>query len=168
MITNRLGGFAVTGPLILSLIACGSPDGQRPDVSAITSEVEAAVGSFFQAMNAHDGDAVIGHYVGPENFLYAGITNVAVDWETWSGQVQAWYRANSDVEFTHELMSIQVVAPTVAVATVRGSSSEAEALLWTQVWAKDAETGRWLITTEHESWPECVDPPRPHVGTNGE
>lgn len=168
MTTNRLGGFALTGPLLVALAACGAAPQESLDVGQVTSEVEAAVGSLFDAMNAHDGEGVIAHYAGPENFLYAGITNVAVDWDTWSGQVQTWYRMNPEIAFTHELVSIQVVAPTVAVATVRGSSTEAEALLWTQVWAKDAETGAWLITTEHESWPQCVEAPRPHMGTTGE
>jgi ketosteroid isomerase-like protein len=153
--------------MIAALGACSAPTSQEIDVPQVTTEVEAAVASLFEAMSAGDGDAVMAHYIGEGNFLYAGVTRVATDWEAWSGQVKMWYRANAEVTFEHQLLSLQVLAPTVAVTAIQGSSTEAEFLLWTQTWVKDDATGRWLVAAEHESWPECVDPPRAHPGTTG-
>jgi hypothetical protein len=64
------------------------------------------------------------------------------------------------------VLFVQVLSPTVAVATLRGSSTEANALFWTEVLQK-SEDGRWLITYEHESWPDCSTPRGPHIGTEG-
>ena len=68
--------------------------------------------------------------------------------------------------FEQELLSIQILTPTVAVAALRGHSTEAEALFWTEVLQK-GEDGRWLITYEHESWPGCSVPTGAHMGTEG-
>lgn len=153
-------------PLILVLGACDPQSAQDLDVPQVTAEVEGAVASLFEAMNAGDVDAVLDHYMGDGNFLFAGVTRVLTDREAWSERVQLWYRVNDEVTFEHQLLSLQVLAPTVAVTAIQGGSTEAEFLLWTQTWVKDA-TGRWLIAAEHESWPECVDPPRAHPGTTG-
>ena len=167
MRANRMGRIAAAGVLALGVAACGNPAAQELDVAGITEEVEGAVASLFEAMNSGDGEAVMAHYQGVGNFLYAGITRTAADFENWSAQARAWYASHPDVEFEHQLLSLQVMAPTVAVTAVQGSSTEAEFLLWTHVWVKDDATGRWLITSEHESWPDCVDPPRAHPGTTG-
>ena len=100
-------------------------------------------------------------------FFYLGCTDILFGWETFSARVGPYYANNTDVTFQQELLSVQILSPTVAVAAVRGSSTEAEALFWTEA-LQQGEDGRWLITYEHESWPGCPVPRGPHLGTGEE
>jgi hypothetical protein len=78
-------------------------------------------------------------------------------WDFFSTLVAPYYRAATDVTFQREILQIQLVGTDVAVVTLRGSSSEAPALFWTQVLVRE-EGGAWLIAHEHESWPGCDEP----------
>jgi uncharacterized protein (TIGR02246 family) len=151
--------------MVATLAACQQPpqptaeltDDQR---TAIASEVTATVDEVFEAMNRHDAEAVMRHYVQSNDFSYAGVTDVKIGYEIFSRVVSPWYVANPEVSFEHEMVQTTVLSPTTAVALVRGKSSVSESLLWTQVYVK--QDGRWLIAHEHESWPMCVEAPQPH------
>lgn len=133
---------------------------------ALTEEVEATLQGLTEAMNAHDPDLVFSFYRQDESFYYLGCTSVLFGWGTFSSRVRPFYQTRSDLTFQREILSIQILEPTVAVAALRGSSSEAEHLFWTQILQKGPD-GRWRVTHEHESWPGCPVPRGPHMGTEG-
>ena len=157
--------------LLLSFFpaACapGSGSLSQEDVAAITQEVTEAVAGLTEAMNAHDPDRVFAFYRQDEEFFYLGCTSPMVGWGTFSPRVASYYLAAGEVRFDREVVWTQVLSPDVAVVSLKGSSTEAPALFWTEVLQKGAN-GRWLVTYEHESWPGCPVPRGPHMGTEGE
>jgi ketosteroid isomerase-like protein len=150
------------------LFACTAPPpaGEDYDEAAIVRAVTEAMDGLTEAMNSHDPDQVFSYYRQDESFFYLGCTDILFGWETFATRVAPFYQFNSEVTFQRELLSIQVLSPTTAVAALRGSSSEAPVLFWTEVLQKN-DAGRWLITYEHESWPGCSAPRGPHMGTEG-
>lgn len=132
--------------------------------AALEAEVAQALTGLTEAMNARDPEAVFAFYRQDESFYYLGCTSVLFGWQTFSSRVRPYYSTRTDLDFQREILSVQILHPTVAVAALRGSSSEAEALFWTHVLQK-GENGRWLVTYEHESWPGCPTPRGPHLGT---
>ncbi|MFO8175610.1 MAG: nuclear transport factor 2 family protein [Longimicrobiales bacterium] len=132
--------------------------------ATVKAEVAEALTGLTEAMNARDPEAVFAFYRQDESFYYLGCTSVLFGWQTFSSRVRPYYSTRTDLGIQREILWIQVLHPTVAVAALRGSSSEAEALFWTQVLRK-GEDGRWLVTYEHESWPGCPTPRGPHLGT---
>lgn len=172
-----------TGPQNLFLLAillggCVEDPSSRPDASvpaasgvevdelALIEEVEETLAGLTEAMNAHDPERIFNFYRQDESFFFLGCTDVLFGWGTFATRVRPYYQANTDVSFQKEILSIQILSPTVAVAAMRGNSTEAEALFWTEVLQKGAD-GRWLITYEHESWPDCRMTRGPHMGTGG-
>lgn len=137
------------------------------DKVAVTEEVMETLAGLTEAMNAHDPERIFSFYRQDPSFLYVGCTSTLFGWDSFAPRVGSYYSTLSpDVTFQQEVLNVQVLAPNVAVATMRGSSTEAEALFWTEVLQR-AEDGRWLITYEHESWPDCRTPQAPHMGTEG-
>jgi ketosteroid isomerase-like protein len=136
------------------------------EVSALELEVADVVNGLTEAMNAHDSEQVFSFYRQDESFFYLGCTDVLFGWGTFSSRVGPYYANNPDVTFQRDLLTIQILSPSTAVVALRGSSTEAEALFWTEV-LKKGEDGGWLITYEHESWPDCSTPRGPHMGTEG-
>jgi len=133
----------------------------------LRAEVAETLSALTEAMNSHDPDAVFSFYRQDETFYYLGCTSVLFGWSTFSSRTRPYYENQTDVTFERELLFTQILEPTVAVAALRGSSTEADALFWTQVLQKN-EDGQWLVTYEHESWPGCPAPRGPHMGTTGE
>jgi ketosteroid isomerase-like protein len=154
---------------VLVMAACASGSDASPsfDEASLVEEVRETLTGLTEAMNAHDPDLVFSFYRQDPSFFYLGCTDVLFGWDTFASRVGPYYRMNTDVTFQQEILNIQILSPTVAVAAMRGSSTEAPALFWTEVLQED-ETGRWLITHEHESWPGCSVPRGPHMGTQGE
>jgi ketosteroid isomerase-like protein len=136
------------------------------DETALIEEVLETLAGLTEAMNAHDPDEVFRFYRQTDDFFYLGCTDILYGWGTFAVRVEPYYTFNTDVSFEKEVLSVQILSPTVAVAALRGSSTEAEALFWTEVLQK-GEDGRWLITHEHESWPGCPVPRGAHMGTTG-
>lgn len=136
-------------------------DAQR---QAIAQEVEETLGRLTEAMNAHDPEAVLGFYRHSEEFVYLGCTDFLLGFDTFSTRVGPYYPAHPEVTFHQEVVRTQVLSPTVAVVALRGGSSAAEALFWTEVLIR-SDDGRWLVSYEHESWPGCPPPSGPHVLT---
>lgn len=115
-------------------------------------------------MNAHDGQAVLAHYVQSDEFTYVGLTDMAVGFQPFARRVTPWYMANQDITFDHEIVRTQVLAFDVALVTMRGSSTDIPALTWTQVHVRGND-GAWKILHEHESWGEtAMDRPHPMTG----
>lgn len=156
--------------LILLPASCGA-GGPAPlsegEVTAITEEVTEAMAGLTEAMNFHDPDRVFAFYRQDEEFVYLGCTSTMLGWSTFSPRVASYYRSAEEVTFEREIITIQVLSADVAVVAMRGSSTEAPALFWTEVLQK-GEDGRWLVTYEHESWPGCSAPRGPHLGTEGD
>jgi len=136
------------------------------DEAAIVKEVVETLNGLTEAMNAHDPEKVFSFYRQDESFFYLGCTSTLAGWDTFATRVGSYYTFSTDVTFEQTILSVQALSPTVAVAALAGSSTEANALFWTQVLQK-SEDGRWLITHEHESWPGCAEPKGPHAGTEG-
>jgi ketosteroid isomerase-like protein len=154
--------------LVLALSACsvGPSSDADFDEAVLTQEVTEALNSLTAAMNAHDPDQVFTHYRQDESFFFLGCTDVLPGWGTFASRVGPFYTFETEVTFQREILSVQILSPTTAVAALRGSSTEVEALFWTEVLQK-GDDGRWLITYEHESWPDCSTPRPPHMGTEG-
>lgn len=129
----------------------------------ITAEVEETLAGLTEAMNAHDSKRVFGFFRQSEDFLYLGCTDYLFGFEAFSVRVGPYYDNNPEVTFHQEVVQVQVLSPTVAVAALRGGSTEAEALFWTEVLVK--EGGKWVITHEHESWAGCSPPSAAHPFT---
>ena len=137
--------------------AAGLTDSQR---AALASEVSETVDQVFEAMNNHDAERLMSHYLQSDDFAYAGVTDFKLGYDIFSRVMSPWYVANPDVSFEHEIAQTTVLSPTTAVVLVRGKSTVSASLLWTQVYVK--QDGKWLIAHEHESWPMCVEAPQPH------
>jgi hypothetical protein len=133
---------------------------------ALEVEVRETLSDLTEAMNSHDPDRVMAYFRQSEEFLYLGCTYFMVGWKTFSPRVWSYHVANPEVVFHQEVVGVQVLSPTVAVAALQGGSTEAEALFWTEVLVK--EDGAWLVAYEHESWPGCSPPPTPHPFTTME
>jgi hypothetical protein len=157
-------GACTQAPEPITLVE-GSPLSPE-DVSSLETEVANALEGLTEAMNAHDPELVFSFYRQDESFFYLGCTDVLFGWGTFSSRVGPYYANNPDVTFQRELLTLEILSPSTAVAALRGSSTEAEALFWTEV-LKKGEDGGWLITYEHESWPDCSTPRGPHMGTEG-
>jgi ketosteroid isomerase-like protein len=132
---------------------------------SVEVRVREAVSAFTEAMNGEEPDSILSFYAGTEAFVYVGCTDPIFGWEAFSARVGAYYASRPDLVFEREILEVQVASPTMAVVTLRGSSSEADHLFWTQVLRRN-EYGRWLIVHEHESWPGCPDPPALHPTGN--
>jgi ketosteroid isomerase-like protein len=152
-------------PLALVIGGCAPPPASLSDAdrAAVVAEVTAALSELTAAMNAHDSEGVIRFYPEDPSFLYLGCTDFITGGATFRRMVAPYYGPGNEVSFEQQIVSVQVLSPTAAVASQRGSSSEAEALFWTQVLVK--KDGRWVITYEHESWPDCSPPSAPHPFT---
>lgn len=146
---------------VAALGACQSGRGvDDVERTAITQEIRTTVNDLYAAMNAHETDRLLAHYLNSGEMLYVGVGDSMVGWEMFSSLTRTWYQTHPDVTFQHELLHVQVLAPDVATVTVKGSSSEAPYLMWTRTMV--LRDGQWLIALEHESWPGA-DPPRaPH------
>jgi uncharacterized protein (TIGR02246 family) len=127
---------------------------------AITAEVTAAIEDLYAAMNAHDPDRVLGHYLQSDAFLYVGVSDSMQGWDMFATLARPWYLSHGDVTFEHEILHVQVLAPDVATVTARGGSSEAPSLMWTRTLV--LRDGVWLVALEHESWPGADPPNRRH------
>jgi uncharacterized protein (TIGR02246 family) len=124
---------------------------------SLSAEVRGVMEELNAAMNAHDPDRLFKLYLDSEAFVYVGCTDPLFGFESFSVRVGPYYRANSDVTFEQEILQIQILNGGAAVVTMRGSSSEAPALFWSEVLVKGND-GAWRIAHEHESWPGCPDP----------
>ncbi len=156
--------------LLLFTGACSGPTPgglSSSERAAAEGEVRAAVEEVTAAMNAHDPDRLFALYLQTDEFVYVGCTEPLFGFGGFSARVGPYYRTRVDVVFEQEILALQVMNPTSAVATLRGSSTEAEFLFWTLAFVK-AEDGRWLIAHEHESWPGCSEPSPLHPTGVGE
>lgn len=151
---------------LAAALACGPRPGELSERgrAEITSQVNQRVAELFEAMNAHDVERIGSFYLHSDDFAYVGVSDVRVGWEPFSRIVGLWHRTHPEVKFEHEVVHTHVLSPTVAVAVIRGSSTETELLVWTQVFVRN-DGGEWVIAHEHESWHETSDPPRAHPVT---
>ena len=155
-------------PAISLAVGCNPEEGglTQAETDLLVVEVAETLDGMTEAMNSHDPDRVAAYFRQSEKFLYLGCTDFMLGWETFSPRLWSYTVANPYVTFQREPVSIQILSPTAAVAALRGSSTEADALFWTEVLVK--EDGSWRIAQEHESWPGCPPPSVPHPFTSME
>jgi len=161
---RSLTNLLLAASLVLGACTPSSSGGPTWDEEALTEEVLGTLAALTEAMNSHDPERVFSFYRQDASFYYLGCTDVLYGWDAFATRVGPWYRANPDVTFVQEVLTVQLLEPTVAVAALRGSSTEAPALFWTEVLHR-GDDGRWRITYEHESWPGCSEPRGPHIAT---
>ena len=135
------------------------------DRTAVAAEIAGQVAGLTEAMNAGDAERVMGFYSGDADFVYLGCTNHIMGGEIFRQVVSPSYLANAGTVFQQEVVATQVLGPDAAVVSLRGGSSTAPYLFWTQTWQR-GEDG-WVVTLEHESWPGCPEPRQPHPFTSG-
>lgn len=146
--------------IVLSFQAgCGPGAPSEAERARVAEEVEGAVASLFEAMNAHDVEAVSGHYRDSPEFTYVGCTTVRVGFDNVRRIMEMWHQASPDVTFDPEVLAVRAITRDVAAATVRATTSEDAMLFWSFILHRDADG--WRIAHEHESWADCPDQ-RPH------
>jgi uncharacterized protein (TIGR02246 family) len=131
--------------------------------SRIVTQVDSVISDLYQAMNAHDADAVMSHYLPGDTFLYVGVSDVLQGHEAYAGTMGPWYRAHPDVTFEYGILHTQVLSPTTATVTVKASTEESPYLTTTRTLV--LQDGQWFIALEHESWPGAEVPGAGHPGT---
>lgn len=153
-------------PLFFLLAACarGPAPFTEADRAGVAEEVTRAVGQLTAAMSAGDAAAVLAFYRETEDFTYLGCTDFILGGKSFARIVGPSYQPDSGVTFEQNIVRLEVVGPDAAVASLRGGSTAAEHLFWTQLWVRDGE--RWMVAIEHESWPGCRPPSGPHPMTS--
>jgi uncharacterized protein (TIGR02246 family) len=146
----------VMAAIVLTFQAgCGPGALSDTERAGITEEVDGVVASLFEAMNAHDLDAIAGHYDDGADFVYVGCTSVRVGFENVRRIMEMWHRASPEVTFDHEVLTLRAITRDVAAATVRATTSEDTVLFWSFILRRDADG--WRIAHEHESWADCPE-----------
>lgn len=151
--------------MLLAVLVTGACQPAAPELTeaerdAIAIEVVEVVGDLFEAMNAHDPERVLYYYLDSVDFVYVGDTHSHVSRDWLAAVVRSWYPRHQDVTFTHQVMHVQVLGPTVAAVLTRGSSSEVPTIVWTHVLVR-GDDGRWVIAHEHEAGSD-ESPPAEH------
>ena len=127
---------------------------------ALAAEVTAVMTAMTEAMNAHDPERVTEFYTDAPEFVALTCTSFISGGAMYKAMVGPTYGPGRGTTWEQRIVSVQVLSPTAAVVSQAGGSSRAPALFWTKVLVK--QEGRWLITYEHQSWPDCSPPPEPH------
>lgn len=133
------------------------------DRQALAAEVRATLNGLTDAINAHDQAGAVAAYTDAAELVFVGCTSTIMGGPMFKQMVGPTYGRANGPTFEQPVVSVQVLSPTSAVAYQVGRSTRAPALFWTRVLVK--EEGRWLITHEHQSWPDCDPPPAPHPYT---
>ncbi|MDT8340709.1 MAG: nuclear transport factor 2 family protein [Longimicrobiales bacterium] len=135
-----------------------------PEASAVVDrEVRAAAGALIQAMNGGDSASALAFFRDAPEFFYLGCTDYILGGQTFRRLVGPYYQRTDEGRIELEVVMTQVLAPTVAVVSLRGASRTGRALFATQVWRREADG--WQVSAEHESWPGCAEPRDPHPFT---
>ncbi len=165
----RMHHLALVTATVLA-VACQPPstaparltDAQR---GRITTQVDSVVADLYDAMNAHDADAVMSHYMPGDMFLYVGVTEVIQGHDAFAETMGPWYPSHPDVTFQYGILHTQVLSPTTATVTTKASTEQTPFLTTTRTLV--LQDGRWFIALEHESWPGAKTPGPSHPGTTG-
>lgn len=156
-------------PLLTAVAAMVACQPSAPPTGAqrtrIVVQVDSVVADLYDAMNAHDAEAVMAHYLPGDAFLYVGVTDILQGHDAFARTMGPWYRAHPDVTFEYGIVHTQVLSPTTATVTVKSSTQEAPYLTTTRTLV--LRDGRWLVALEHESWPGAKTPTASHPGTEG-
>ena len=145
----------------------GGADAAMSDAerAAVVEEAEAAVASMFEAMSAADADGVLEHYsAGP--FIRISCTQIQ-DRALFMTATESYYRTRDSLDFRYQITAGRALSPDAAMVSASGGLPEADGLFWS--WVLEREDGALRIVHEHESWPDCPEPPRStfHGGTRG-
>jgi uncharacterized protein (TIGR02246 family) len=152
-----------TIPFTTSCVA-SPPPLSDDDRRAVVEDVRAAVGQLRAAMNDADADRVLSFYADGPDLVYVGCTEFHFG-EAYRNIATLYYRPSRGVTFEQEIVQVKVLGPATAVVSMRGSSSAAPYLFWTQVWVREPDGG-WVVTNAHQSWPGCDEPRAGHPGTS--
>lgn len=153
-------------PLAVLVAACAPASGPLSDAQtrAVDREVREASAALVDAMNAHEADTILSFYRLDDAFTYVGCTGMTFQASVFEGLLRGYHRNNPDAETAMSVQRLRVLDAGTAVVTLQGSSGDIEALFTTRVFQRGDEGG-WQVVYEHESWPGCPDPVRPHPGS---
>lgn len=154
-------------PMVMAVAAIAACQPSAPPTGSqrarIIAQADSAVAALYDAMNVHDTDAVMAHYLLGDDFLYVGVSDVLQGHDTFARTMAPWYRAHPDVTFDFTILHTQVLSPTTATVTVKASTQESPYLTTTRTLVQ--LDGKWLVALEHESWPGAEVPGAVHPGT---
>ena len=159
-ILRRTLPIATILPLTWGCSAAPLTDAER---QAVVDEVTDVMAELNDAMNAHEPERVVAFYSDDPGFLALTCTGFISGGSTFKAMTGPTYGPKRGRTFQQQVVRVQVLSATAAVVSQRGSSSTAPWLFWTRVLSKDS--GRWIITYEHQSWPGCSPPVDPHPTT---
>jgi len=140
-----------------------APSFTEAERRAVTSEVTATLNELTEAINDHEPERVAAFYTDAPEFLFLGCTSAVTGGARFKQVVVPTYGPGRGATFEQRVVAVEALSPAAAVALQRGSSTKAPALFWTRVLVR--QDGRWVITYEHQSWPDCDPPPAPHPQT---
>jgi len=155
-------------PSFLSLVVLASACAPAPipftdaDRAAAAEEARAASMALVDALNGHDGDAILRFYDLDEDFTYVACTNFLFGGEGYTAMTRSLHLNYADARYDMEVQSVRVLGPDVAVVSLQGTMLTP--LFVTRVLRRSPDH-LWLVTWEHESWPGCEDPWPAHPGT---
>jgi ketosteroid isomerase-like protein len=155
--------YRILLPLLLAAACSPAPDALPGDPKAVAAEIRAANAALLDALNAHDIPGVLAFYETGPQFRYVGCTNVIQTSAVFGSIITGYHRSHPDVTYDMAVIGVEVLDRDGGIATLSGESDSLE-LLTTRVWRRGAD-GAWKVAYEHESWPGCEPPVRPHPGT---
>jgi ketosteroid isomerase-like protein len=161
---NRIRPLALATLIGGGACAADSTTLSEAERRAVASEVTGVMDELLEAMNARDADGVASHYTDAPEFLALTCTSYINGGRTFKALTGPTYGPRTGATFEHRVVAVQALSPTAAVVSLSGGSTRAPALFWTRLLVK--ESGRWLITYEHQSWPGCSEPRAPHPFTS--
>jgi ketosteroid isomerase-like protein len=163
-----LAGVILIGVGLGGCAGTGGEDAAMTDAerTAVVEEAEEVIASLFEAMNAAEADAVLDYY-SADPFIRVSCTQIQ-DRGLFMSATASYYRTRDSLTFQYQVTGSRALSSDAAVVSASGGLPEADGLFWT--WVLEREDGELRVVHEHESWPDCPEPPRStfHGGTRME
>jgi uncharacterized protein (TIGR02246 family) len=155
---------AAVSACILLLASCGAPttDVSPELAAALEGEIREAAESYLAALNAHDAEVVMSHYVTDESVLQISCSELRLGHEFISSRAGPFHTQYPEMVFDMGVIHVRVLGPGSGLAVLRGTLP-IDGVTITLAYETDG-AGRWLIAHEHRAWPECPPPVTPHPG----
>ena len=152
---------------LVAATACTAPSqgGSAYDAEAAEAEVRAASLALLGALNDHDADAILAHYLLDDDFTQVVCTEVRVGGSTFAAITRAFHAQFPDAVYDMRVSALRMLGSDVAVVSLEGTMTGP--LFISRVLHRTGD-GRWLVAWEHSSWPGCEAPRPPHPGTGPE
>jgi ketosteroid isomerase-like protein len=142
--------------LFIAGVACDGRSAAPPPAETAAA-AEAAVASFFEAMNSGDPDRVLAHFHPGEELVQVACTDVRRGYDRIAALIRTWYADRPEVQLQLQVIRSAALGRDGAVVAAQGWNERGEPLFWTYVLRRDTD-GNWLIVQEHQSWAGCREP----------